>query len=74
MKKTHKQKVKIARKLNIVKVKDEHGIVIGKKRSETCKFLSKEWKKQQKAIANRVKRCIEKIRKAKNDRKANKGN
>jgi hypothetical protein len=60
--------VKIARKLNIVKVKDAHGIVIGKKRAETKKFLSPEWVRQTEAIAKRVKRCIAKIRKEKNDK------
>lgn len=69
MKKTHKQKVTLARKMNKAPITDARGIKIGTKQLQTGHFLSVQWEARKKAIAKRVQNVINKIKKSKAKKK-----
>jgi len=56
MKLNHKQKKKLAIKLNETPIYDKEGKIIGKRQLQTGNFLTRKWEERKQAIANRVKK------------------
>jgi len=56
MKLNHKQKKKLAIKLNETPIYDKDGKIIGNRQLQTGNFLTRKWEERKQAIANRVKK------------------